>query len=42
MLTEINFYKYRDGQRKTGLGRLKRELAGGGFSAVAYNQSFHL
>ena len=38
MLTEINFYKCLDGQRKTGLGRLKRELAGGGFSAGASNQ----
>ncbi len=31
MLTEINFYKYRDGQRKTGLGRLKREGREGDF-----------
>ena len=38
MLTEFDYYQHTGRQRKTGLGWLKREGAGGGFFAGASNQ----
>ena len=40
MLTEFDYYQHTGRQRKTGLGWLKREGAGGGFFAGASNQIF--
>ena len=40
--TAIDFYKRPGGESKTGAGAAGKRADRGRFSAVAYNQSFHL